>query len=129
MEIAAAEVEFSSIRASGAGGQHVNKVSSAVHLRFDIRRSSLPYDIQQRLLALHDSRINTDAVVVIKAQRYRSQQQNKDEALARLQALILRACAVQKPRRASKPSRSAQRKRLDSKKKRSRLKELRGRID
>ncbi|MHB9050906.1 MAG: alternative ribosome rescue aminoacyl-tRNA hydrolase ArfB, partial [Thiomonas delicata] len=103
---------FSAIRAQGAGGQNVNKVSSAMHLRFSIRASSLPEEIKARLLALNDQRINADGVVVIKAQTSRSREQNKAEAMARLQVLVNSAAKVPEPRRPTRPTRSSQRKRL-----------------
>jgi ribosome-associated protein len=127
--IAEEELEFSAIRAQGAGGQHVNKVSSALHLRFDIVHSSLPEFYKQRLLALNDQRISKDGVIVIKAQEYRSRQKNKEQALARLKELIEQATVVQKQRKPTRPTRSSQRKRLDSKKKRSQIKSLRNKID
>ncbi len=123
------EIEISPIRAQGAGGQNVNKVSSAIHLRFDIRASSLPPECQERLVALHDHRISKDGIVVIKAQSHRTQEQNRADAMARLQALIRRAGTVAKRRVPTKPSRAAQRRRVDEKARRGRLKSLRGKVD
>lgn len=120
------EVHFLAIRAQGAGGQNVNKVSNAVHLRFDVRASSLPPDIQDRLLALDDHRISAEGVVVIKAQTQRSLAQNKAEALARLQELVDRAAEVPKTRQATKPTRASQRRRLEGKLRRGAVKALRG---
>jgi ribosome-associated protein len=119
------EVEFIAIRAQGAGGQNVNKVSNAIHLRFDIARSSLPEALKARLLARRDQRITAEGVVVIKAQQHRSLEKNREEALSRLRELVAAASHVPKPRRATKPTRSSQRKRVDSKVKRGRIKALR----
>lgn len=122
------EIELSAIRSQGNGGQRVNKVATAIHLRFDINRSALPCVYKERLLKLADSRISTDGVIIIKAQSYRTQEQNKDDALKRLKELILSAMVVQKARRATKPTRSSQRKRVDNKTKKGATKVLRGKV-
>jgi ribosome-associated protein len=126
--IPADELEFSAIRAQGAGGQNVNKVSSAIHLRFDIKQSSLPAFYKERLLALRDSRITSDGVLVLKAQTFRTQEKNRQDALERLKSIILEATKVQKARRDTKPSRSSQRKRMDKKTKHGKNKALRGKV-
>lgn len=122
------EITITAIRSQGAGGQNVNKVASAAHLRFDISASSLPDQFKERLLALHDHRITTDGVVIIKAQQYRSQEQNREAALARLQQLVRSVATTPKRRKATRPSRAAQRKRMDSKTRHGRLKTMRQKV-
>lgn len=124
-DIPESELDFSAIRASGPGGQNVNKVSTAIHLRFDIHASSLPESLKADLLALRDRRISTDGILVIKAQRSRSQENNRQDAIDRLDELLAKAQFKHKRRRASRPSRSSVRKRLDSKARHGAKKSLR----
>jgi ribosome-associated protein len=128
VRIPAREIEISAIRAQGAGGQNVNKVSSAIHLRFDIGASSIPDFYKERLLKLKDQRITKEGVIVIKAQQHRSQEMNKEAALMRLQALIKSVAVSPKKRKPTKPTRSSQKKRLDSKTRRGDVKLARARV-
>ena len=122
------EVEITAIRAQGAGGQHVNKTSTAIHLRFDIRASSLPEYYKERLLAASHHLITSDGIIIIKAQEYRSQEMNREAALARLVAVIQELTAVQKSRRATRPTRASKERRLASKSQKSTVKALRGKV-
>lgn len=128
LEIKESEVEISAIRAQGAGGQNVNKVSSAIHLRFDIAASTLPDDVKVRLLALRDSRITRDGVLVIKAQSHRTQDMNKLDAFARLHELVNSVAVPPKTRHPTKPTYSSKQRRLEGKSQRSETKALRGRV-
>ncbi len=123
------QIDFKSIRAQGAGGQKVNKTSCAIHLSFNIAASSLPDTYKDALFKARDHRISSDGIIVIKAQKYRSLEKNRHDALTRLKDLILRSIEVKKPRKPTKPSRNSQRKRMDRKTKHSQLKQARRKID
>jgi ribosome-associated protein len=128
LEILESEVEVAAIRAQGAGGQNVNKVSSAIHLRFDIAASSLPDDVKERLLALHDSRITKAGVLVIKAQQHRTQEMNRLDAFVRLHELVNSVAQAPKQRRATRPTYGSRQRRLEDKSQRSQTKALRGAV-
>jgi ribosome-associated protein len=129
LSIPASEIDISAIRSQGAGGQNVNKVATAIHLRFDIMASSLPDWYKERLLQLRDRRITTEGVVVIKSQEHRSQERNRDEAYDRLRSLILSVAVVVLPRKLTKPSRGQNRRRLEDKKRQSQIKALRKEVE
>ena len=123
------EIEFQAIRAQGAGGQNVNKVSSAIHLRFDVNGSSLPDHYKEKILALKDQRISREGIIVIKAQRFRTQEKNREDALVRLQGLVRSVAVTQKARKPTKPTKGSQQRRMDQKTQRGKVKTTRGKVE